>query len=523
MSNRFYNFVNQLIAGSVAKSSEVNSELQGADLGFSAVQDELNTAIKLPASESATDQRLTDTPAQRAGKMLGFTAAGAVTETNAFLADFSMGGFRLRNLLEPVDADEPVTLSYLQAYSTGLIAGFPTITGQDGPLITNGSTVSWGAIGRLVPTAAFEVGGETLFYQPTANKAVYGTPNANACFDPNGVLGTGYWDTSLDTLSNSYGPHWTSAAGLTTATFDHKPTATIGEIACSPGASVCSSVNLYTGGTSAGTITLVHRYYDAAHALLSEDATTRTITMANSNERKYTLTTNAPASTAYVVAALKFAGVTCSAYGIRVRNMKVENASYPTPFDDYKTLAIAYGNASATYFGSGFTTPKVAIGDASSTSSSLDLRSAAGAQAYDAQIKSTGGTGGTAGKGAVAIDAKSVTFSGIAGHPAEYDAGNSGAAITINFATNGQFQRVTLNSATPAITIAVAGLVVGKYQLKVLQDGTGGRLPTWAGFNATDCVGGSFPVMGAGAGAVTFVSLYWDGSQFWVSSNAWDA
>jgi hypothetical protein len=176
-----------------------------------------------------------------------------------------------------------------------------------------------------------------------------------------------------------------------------------------------------------------------------------------------------------------------------------------------------------TSFGTSFTTPRVVIGDTSSTTASLDLRSAAGSQDYDVRIRSSGGTNGSAGLGALAITAKSVALSGIFGHTSEYNAGNTGAAITINFATNGPYQRATLNAATPAITISTTGLVVGKYQLKVIQDAGGGRLPTWVGFVAGDCVGNAFPVMGAGANAVTFVNLYWDGTQFWVSSNAWDA
>lgn len=519
MSNRFYNFVNQLISGAVAKASEVNAELQGAEVGFVAVEAELNTAIKLPVAESATNQRIAEAPAARAGCLLGFDAAGALSVTNAFEGNWSMGGFRLRNVIDAVASDEPVTLSQLTTYAAGL-SGLPTIVAQSGPLITDGALVTWAGAARGIPAVTSNGGGEQLVY--TSSLTQWIVPKANAAFDPNGVLGTAYWNTSLDRFSDINGPHWTSTAGLAASTFDHKPTATTGEIPCGAGVAVTASVNVSTSGTSGGTITLAARYYDAGHVLLSEDATTTSITMAAA-AKNYVLKVTTPASTAYVVAVLKFANVTCSAYGIIVRNLKVEAGAESTPFNDYKTLSLAYGATTQTYFGASFTTPIVTIGDTSSTTATLDLRSQTGSQAYDVRLRSSGGTNGTPGLGALAITAKSVAISGILGHASEYDAGNTGAAITINFATNGPYQKVTLNNAAPAITISTVGLVVGKYQLKVIQDGTGGRLPTWVGFLAGDCVGNAFPVMGAGASAVTFVNLYWDGTQFWVSSNAWDA
>ena len=519
MSNRFYTFVNQLIAGSVAKASEVNAELQGAEVGFLAVEGEMNTAIKFPAAESSTNQRITQNAAARAGKLLGFSAAGALSVTGAFEGHWSMGGFRLRNLVTATEADEPVTFAQLSSYSAGL-TGLPTIVAQAGPLITDGAVVSWAGAARGIPAVTSNGGGEQLVYSSSLTKWL--VPGANAAFDPNGVLGAAYWNTSLDRFSDINGPHWTSTAGLTTATFDHKPTATTGEIPCGAAKAVTISANVDTSGTSAGTITLVARYYDAGHSLLSEDATTTAVTMAAA-AKNYVLKVTTPGSTAYVVGVLKFAGVTCTAYGIIVRNLKVEAGTESTPFNDFKTLALAYGAAEVTYWGSSFANPRVVVGNTSSSTASLDLRSTTGSQDYDVRLRSSGGTNGTPGLGALAITAKSVAISGILGHASEYNAGNSGAAITISYATNGPYQRVTLSAATPAITIETTGLVVGKYQLKVIQDATGGRLPTWVGFVAADCVGNALPVMGAGVAAVTFVNMYWDGTQFWVSSNAWDA
>ncbi len=106
------------------------------------------------------------------------------------------------------------------------------------------------------------------------------------------------------------------------------------------------------------------------------------------------------------------------------------------------------------------------------------------------------------------------------GNGIEYDNGNSGTAITINPA-NGIFQKVTLNAATPAITISVA-TAVGHYHLKIVQDGSGGRLPSWVGFTSGQCVGNAFPTIASAVAGVTFMTLYWDGTLFWVSTTNWD-
>lgn len=59
-----------------------------------------------------------------------------------------------------------------------------------------------------------------------------------------------------------------------------------------------------------------------------------------------------------------------------------------------------------------------------------------------------------------------------------YDAGNSGAAKTIDWA-NGQKQKVTMtDNCTFSFTNMVAGAT---YTLYLIQDGTGGRTHTWTG------------------------------------------
>lgn len=69
---------------------------------------------------------------------------------------------------------------------------------------------------------------------------------------------------------------------------------------------------------------------------------------------------------------------------------------------------------------------------------------------------------------------KTATFNG------QYDAGNSGTSITIDF-SNGQKQLVTL---TDNVTLTLSAPAVGDYLLTILQDATGSRTVTWANLDA---------------------------------------
>jgi hypothetical protein len=108
-------------------------------------------------------------------------------------------------------------------------------------------------------------------------------------------------------------------------------------------------------------------------------------------------------------------------------------------------------------------------------------------------------------------EAKTITFNG------EYDNGNSGASKTIDFA-NGQKQKVTLTANT-TLTIS-APPAVGSYQLRLIQDATGGRTITWSGFSASRWLSSATaPTPNAAANGESIVSAFWDGAA-WVQSLA---
>jgi hypothetical protein len=117
--------------------------------------------------------------------------------------------------------------------------------------------------------------------------------------------------------------------------------------------------------------------------------------------------------------------------------------------------------------------------------------------------------------GTVTLTSATVAFGLITGKRAaltEYDAGNSGASIEIDWA-DGQNQKLTL---TAAATLTFANPAAGMTaKLKLIQDGTGSRTVTWP---TIKWVGGAAPTLSTAAGAIDIVSLYYDGSAYYGSA-----
>lgn len=102
----------------------------------------------------------------------------------------------------------------------------------------------------------------------------------------------------------------------------------------------------------------------------------------------------------------------------------------------------------------------------------------------------------------------------------ELDNGNSGTGLTIN-PFNGAYQKVTLNTATPILTIA-APFGVSEFQLRIIQDATGGRVPSFAG--AAYSTGRWYnsaaqPAMNTAIGGSTIVKFYYDGTNLYQRSD----
>jgi hypothetical protein len=89
--------------------------------------------------------------------------------------------------------------------------------------------------------------------------------------------------------------------------------------------------------------------------------------------------------------------------------------------------------------------------------------------------------------------------------------GNSGTAITIAWASGG-VQSVVLTAATPTLTFT-APINVCKLTLFVIQDATGGRIPTFS--PALKWTGGAAPTFSTGANAIDIVAILYDGTNYY--------
>lgn len=94
----------------------------------------------------------------------------------------------------------------------------------------------------------------------------------------------------------------------------------------------------------------------------------------------------------------------------------------------------------------------------------------------------------------------------------EVDNGNSGTAAEIDF-LSGQKQKLTLTDNC-SVTIAPAP-GIGHFQLRLIQDATGGHAVTFTGISASRWLGSPVaPAINTTPNGETVVSFYWDGVNY---------
>lgn len=534
MSNRFYAFLNRLVPNTVAKSGDVNTIVDNISAGLDLVQNELNRALKLPASDSAVEHNFTEVTASRASKLVQFDSAGNPVASNILGSDLDMAGRKISNLPLPSAGTHPVTLDYLNAFA-GSLAGLPALTGQSGKyLSTDGSTVYWTTIPAI---PAQNAGTTNLFLQSNGTNALWAAvPNTvpaavdvgtalshdgtsfafrrdfqNLVFNPDGAVNYGGvamgWTGIMVPAFGSRGWRFESAT-LGAATTGNQECASF-SFSGSTEFSLAADVD--ASQLTGGTLNLVVDFRTSADASIS---TLSQIVTAGVT-RRYKVSGTSPATCAKVRVRLEFAAAT-STGAIGLNRVKAERSASATPFNDAATLAWIAGHRSLTELGRGYAAPIVRVGDATSTGSKLQMRSTAGAQDHDFEVSVTGGTSGTAGKADVSLQSRSIKNTGVIGYAEEKNAGNSGVAATIDFSLSPR-HRITMTAAC-AITLTNF-LAVGMYRVKVIQNGTGGFVPTFSGIPIN--WSGSTAPPAQGANVVMFVDIYYDGSTGWGTWTPW--
>lgn len=146
------------------------------------------------------------------------------------------------------------------------------------------------------------------------------------------------------------------------------------------------------------------------------------------------------------------------------------------------------------------------------------------AQAIGADMKTVLGWGnhasvgylksGDSGKTLATLTLRGISTATVVKFASEYNAGGSGSATTINF-SNGQKQKLILTS-NAKITLFFPG--PGNYQLKLLQDSSGSRTVTWGG--TPRYIGSaSAPEINSAANGETIVSIYYDGTSYYLAAS----
>lgn len=98
--------------------------------------------------------------------------------------------------------------------------------------------------------------------------------------------------------------------------------------------------------------------------------------------------------------------------------------------------------------------------------------------------------------------------------PGNAEAVNSGTAVTISDPSVFSITALTLNGATPAITLPTPRVGAIK-RLYLIQDATGSRIPTWTGVK---WVGAAAPTLQTGAAAVDRITFECYDGTHWIGS-----
>lgn len=84
MASRFWNFVANLLPGQTARAEQVNEKLQEIDTALQGVESEMNRTVRfMDGTPGQTDFQILQDAAQRALKLMGFDAGGAIALISA--------------------------------------------------------------------------------------------------------------------------------------------------------------------------------------------------------------------------------------------------------------------------------------------------------------------------------------------------------------------------------------------------------------------------------------------------------
>lgn len=119
-------------------------------------------------------------------------------------------------------------------------------------------------------------------------------------------------------------------------------------------------------------------------------------------------------------------------------------------------------------------------------------------------------SGGTM-QGPITMSNQSIIGAKVVSTFQEVPYGNSGAAMSISF-SGGQYANVTINVAEAVLTIKNPP-GVGFYQLRVIQDATGGRSVSFVNLSASSWIqSATQPALNQAANGVSIVNLFYTGS-----------
>jgi hypothetical protein len=173
MANSYYTRVKTFLAATLARGSDVKSELDLIVSAFDSAELVDKRAIKLPASPAPSDQVITESAAARASKILGFDANGNIVLTAVATTLGVFQGVKDKDLTAPPGSESNLDTYIPAATATGAWAG------KEGNLAVYDSGLA--AYKFYVPSEGWSVhvNDEDTFYTYTGSAWVSGFRNIN--------------------------------------------------------------------------------------------------------------------------------------------------------------------------------------------------------------------------------------------------------------------------------------------------------------------------------------------------------
>jgi len=516
MANSFFNFVTRFISGTTVKAGPINDRLTDVQSGFGLVETAMKSTLRFAGFSSSTGT--TATP----NSLVQLNASGVPVASATLGFSPSFGGYRAQNVgAASVGTDAP-NYGQMTSYVATIAFGSPNVlvvpafagNALKGVRLNAGATAlefgdQYGDapiddVTTLVGPAGV---GLPAFYREGNN--ICRTPNTWTLENGAYMLAGQFDQAAQQVVGSSTGVARASLTRIATnlnesaIEVNQIGTYTLSFAANNTSAAGGFRVEIEWFNSSGVSIILLGKNFVGA---------------ISGNKRVYLTGNNSAFPCSFVVKVYELVG---QQGDIRIADLKIESNGVPTPYNTHRVVELLSAQRGALSLVRNtigpsnhvnlYTAPPAASG------TYLYLRGTeTGSHTSDVLIRCLGGTPGTDNFGELDFFAKYVRLGKLAGYAAVVDLGNTGAALSLTWQSNGAKQKATVNSNTTITMSAIdSTIVVDGLRLMLRKDATATTFtPTFASAATLKWKGNVIPEALTTASQEMEVIFWWDGARF---------